>query len=414
MRNDLLSGQYLQNHILVKFKEDKHSHIIKENAIDTFSLKKLNLKKKFHHSGAELLELHEEDDFHNVIRYLHEHTGVHYAQPDYKLTACGSSDIDKFSLQWGLENNGQEVYNGKSGCCGIDIDTTDAWKITRGSDSVIVAVIDTGIDIYHIDLKDNIYKNTSEIHGNGKDDDVNNYCDDISGWDFLNKDNTVYDSIQSSKHGTEVAGIIAAKGVNSGTIGVAPGVKLLPLKIMEDKEGCTSAATDAIDYAKAKGIRIANCSWGGTDANDALKHHMQESNMLFICAAGNQGYDVSLTPFYPACFDLPNVISVAAINNKGDLWPCSNYGNKIHVAAPGAYIWSTIPSEDQCSYGIDMGTSLAAPYVTGIAALILSKFPELDAVGLKDRIIKSVRPLDGLKGKVITSGLVNAYKALTL
>ncbi|MCX8128707.1 MAG: S8 family serine peptidase [Clostridia bacterium] len=405
-------SQSNKGNILVKFMDYKNSTGIKEHFKEKLSLKHLNTKKILKYSKTELLQLHEDDDFDEVVSHLHNHPEIYYAQPDYLLHACSSTDNQTFRFQWGLENTGQTNKLDIAGCCGIDIDVLDAWSITQGSESVVVAVLDTGIDINHIALKNSIYHNPYETGIDGKDNDGNNYCDDFSGWDFVNKDNTVYDSIRDAKHGTEVAGVIAARGVDAGTVGVAPGVIILPLKIMDIDKSCTSAAVEAIEYAKAKGIRLANCSWGDTNQNPALRFHMQNSDILFVCAAGNNGDDVSVAPFYPACFDLPNIISVAAVNNKGCLWPGSNYGNRIHVAAPGACILSTIPSEDECSYGIDTGTSLAAPHVTGIAALILSKYPDLDAPGIKQRIIQSVKPLSTLQDKVTSGGLVNAYKAL--
>jgi subtilisin family serine protease len=401
-----------QKHILVKFKDERNSENIKESIREKLFLKKLSINRKFKHSKIELLELHEEDDISAAVTELNNHTGTHYAQRDHFLYPCALSYGGKFLDQWSLKNIGQLDKYENAGHVGIDTNTLAAWEITKGSDAVIVAVIDTGIDIYHSGLRDNIYHNRKEGISNCADEDGNNYCDDNIGWDFLNKDNSVYDSILDAKHGTEVGGIIAASGFDSGTIGIAPNVKLLPLKIMDAHHGCTSAAIEAIEYAKTMGAKIVNCSWGDYTFNPALKFHIEDSGMLFVCAAGNDGIDLAEKPFYPACFDLPNVLSVAAINNRGELWTLSNYGDKINVAAPGVSIISTIPSNDEKGYDFDSGTSLAAPHVTGAAALIMSIIENISAQEIKLLIEQNVTQLSDLKGKVKTGGILNVYQTL--
>jgi subtilisin family serine protease len=404
-------GTKYANHILVKFKDEATKESVKKHVHSKFSLKMMDLKRSLRFSGAELLELHEEDNFEKVVDELHNHPEVLYAQADHHLYACSNDDLIYNENQWGIRNSGQQDKFENTGVSGIDINAVNAWKISRGTDT-IVAVIDTGVDIQHADLKDNIYHNTSEKLTNNIDNDGNNYIDDVTGWDFANKDNTVYDSVKEDKHGTEVAGIIAGEGINSGVIGVAPMSRIIPLKFMSHNSGTTSCAIEAIEYAKAKGVKIVNCSWGDYKKNPALKHHIENSGMLFICAAGNDGIDISKKPFYPACYDLPNIISVAAINNRGELWPMSNYGSNVHLAAPGSSILSTIPSKDENSYDFDSGTSLATPYVTGVAALISSKYSNLKPEEIKNLILKNVTKLNSLEGKVSTGGIVDAYKSL--
>lgn len=407
-----LSGTPRPEHILVKFKDEENKENIKESIQEKLSLRKLHLKKKFRHSKIELLELHEDDDFDATMEELNNHPETHYAQRDHLLYPCSFSIDGKFQEQWGLHNTGQLDNFGNVGEVGMDINVMSAWEITKGSDTVIIAVTDTGIDINHSDLRENIYHNLKEDRSNCIDEDGNNYCDDNIGWDFVNKDNTVYDSITDSRHGTLVAGIIAARGCDSGIIGVAPNVKILPLKFMDKQHGSTSTAIEAIEYAKKMGVKIVNCSWGDYIYNPGLRFEMENSGMIFICAAGNDGIDLTVKPFYPACFDLPNIISVAAINNRGKLWALSNYGDKIHVAAPGVRIISTVPSNEENCYDFDSGTSLATPHVTGTVALIMSVFKNIPVQDVKLCIEQNVTKLTELEGKVKTGGVINVYKTL--
>jgi len=185
------------------------------------------------------------------------------------------------------------------------------------------------------------------------DNDGNGYIDDLNGFDFANGDSSVFDSPSQDTHGTHIAGILAAGVNNGGIAGVAPNIKILPLKFISGNTGYTSDAIDAINYGLSKGIKIFNCSWGGSQENLALKDIMANSDALFICAAGNAGQNVDVNPVYPACYQLPNVISVGAIDNKGQLASFSNYGSKVQIAAPGAGILSTLPGNN---YGLMSGT----------------------------------------------------------
>jgi subtilisin family serine protease len=270
--------------------------------------------------------------------------------------------------------------------------------------------MDTGIDISHKDLKENIYINTKEIAGNNIDDDSNGYIDDINGWDFVNADKSVYDSATLDLHGTQVAGIIAASANTEGISGVAPNVRILPLKFINGNWGYTCDAIDAIEYAMSMGVKIVNCSFGGTGNNFALKDTMVNSGILYVSSAGNRGADVSVLPVYPACYDIPNVLSVASIDSMGVISPYSSYGNKIHVAAPGINILSTTPDN---TYDYFSGTSASAPFVTGIAALLKSQVPDLNYEQLAQRIKANVVPCTNLQGKVTSGGRVDAYAVLT-
>ncbi|MCX7748367.1 MAG: S8 family serine peptidase [Clostridia bacterium] len=395
--------------ILIKYKNDQSSETVKNTVKNKHKISKLNLKKKLKRSKVEVLEIGEGDDFNNIVKEFQKNPDVLYAQPNYKLYTSELPEEPRFKEQWGLKNTGQEV-SGQVGTQGIDIHVSPVWNSTNGTESVVVGVLDTGVDINHPELKGSIFTNAKETPGNGVDDDKNGYIDDTHGWDFANKDKTVYDGSQLDQHGTHIAGVLAA-GINGqGVRGIAPGVKILPLKFINGTTGYTSDAIEAIEYAKEKGASIINCSWGGMEYNQALSDAIKESGIFFVCAAGNAGIDTTAKPVYPACFDLPNILSVAAVDNQGKLAAFSNYGAKIHVAAPGVSILSTFPDK---AYGLMSGTSMAAPFASGTAALIKSLDPTISVSALRDRIKSNSTVLESLKGKVASGGLINAFAALT-
>lgn len=395
--------------LIIKYKSGANENMVKTKLKQNLKLGKLESKKKYNQFKLDILQIDEKDDMAKTIEALKKDPNVEYVQPNYKLEVQALPTDPKFSKQWGLLNSAQEV-EGYVGRTGVDINAVNAWNITKGATTVVVGVLDTGIDINHNDLKNNIYVNTKEIAGNGKDDDNNGYIDDVKGWDFVNADNTVYDSSTLDLHGTHAAGIIAAGTNTEGISGVAPNVKLLPLKFINGNWGYTCDAIDAIEYAMKMGVKIVNCSFGGTDNNFALKDTMVNSGILFVCAAGNRGADVSISPVYPACFNIPNVLSVASIDSMGVISPYSSYGNKIHVAAPGINILSTTPDN---TYDYFSGTSASAPFVTGAAALLKSYAPTLNYDQLAQRIKNNVVSCTNLQGKVTTGGRVDANAVLT-
>ena len=260
---------------------------------------------------------------------------------------------------WGLENTGQEIYQGEPGTAGTpdaDIDARQALAITTGDPGTVVAVIDDGVDFTHPDLAARAWTNPGESGAgretNGVDDDGNGYIDDVHGWDFCHDDNTVHD-FGDDGHGTHVAGTIAASLNGVGVVGVAPSVSIMALKFISSETiecGLDSQAIAAIEYAKSFGVHIVNASWGGRGAlNSApeLYDAIKTSGMLFVAAAGNDSDNNDTDPFpsLPASFDLPNILSVAAIDNSGGLASFSNYGKKtVDIAAPGEGILSALPA----------------------------------------------------------------------
>lgn len=370
------------------------------------------------HSKLELLETGADDDVNYIAEALSKEENVEFAVPNHKITLSPVNyrkepkkpNDPMFKKQWGLQNTGQSIEKQK-GTLGIDIDILKAWQITKGSPNVVVGVLDTGIDINHNDLNNKFFINKLEESNNAKDNDENGYTGDLNGWDFANDDNTVFDDLYEDSHGTHVTGIIAAESGNSiGVSGVAPNIKILPLKFISFDGGYIADAIEAIEYAEKLGVKIINCSWSGPEYNEALKYTIENSDILFVCAAGNNTSDISMFPVYPASYDLPNVISVAAVNNNGGLCSFSNYGSKVNVAAPGEKVISTLPNNQ---YAFEDGTSMAAPFVTGIAALLKSYNSKLTPEQMKNIIINNGKKINQLTDYVGSGGIVNAYLTLS-
>lgn len=280
---------------------------------------------------------------------------------------------------------------------------------------VIVAVVDTGVDYNHEDLKDNIWKNPGEIDGDGIDNDGNGYIDDVSGWDFGDGDNNPLDDHMKGGHGTHVAGIIGAVGNNAlGVVGVNPNVSIMATKHFStsDSEGYLWNTIPAIYYAIANKARVINLSFSSKFFNQDEYNALQDayrSNILVIASAGNNGKDNDIEPRYPASYDLPNIITVAATDQNDQLASFSNYGeNSVDLAAPGVNIYSTLPNNQYASWN---GTSMAVPHVAGAAALLLDANPNLTVLELRYALLSTVDPLSSLQGKVNTGGRLNVLEA---
>lgn len=306
---------------------------------------------------------------------------------------------------------------------GIDINVLPAWNLydesTEEHRQVVVAVIDTGIDIGHPDLKDSIWVNEDEIPGDGIDNDGNGFVDDVNGWNFFHEVNQVYVG-REDNHGTHAAGTIAASRGKTGVAGIADNryVKIMPVKALGTAYGLgeEEAVINAIQYAEANGASICNLSFGTTEYYPRLEQVMRDSRMLFIVAAGNGdekgvGIDIDATPDYPSDFDLDNIISVANLMFDGSLEVSSNYGIKnVDIAAPGTYIVSTIAGR---GYGFMTGTSMAAPMVTGAAAFLYSYRTDISLQDVKPILLASARKLEGLEGKVASGGMLDVLAAVT-
>ncbi|MEB3357297.1 MAG: S8 family peptidase [Synechococcales bacterium] len=334
---------------------------------------------------------------------------VDYLQPNYTLSVQTTPFQDPgLPKLWGLDNQGQQGGNPDA-----DIDAPEAWEISTGA-GVVVAVIDSGVDYTHPDLAANLWVNPGEIANNGIDDDGNGYVDDVHGYDFANNDG---DPMDDNGHGTHVAGTIAAVGNNNqGIVGVAPNAQIMALKFLAaDGSGSTFDAIQAVEYAVLMGADITNNSWGGGAFSRALSDAIAtagNAGQLFVAAAGNSQNNNDAFLSFPASYSLDAVISVAASTRQDRLAAFSNFGQMtVDLAAPGDGIYSTLPGGQ---YGTLSGTSMAAPHVAGVAALVWAADPSLTALEVKQRILDHVDLLPALTPVTLTGGRLNAYAALNV
>jgi subtilisin family serine protease len=343
-----------------------------------------------------------------AIAALRRDPGVLYVEPNYRVQIAAIPNDPSFDELWGLLNTGQT-----GGTPGADINAVQAWDSGTGSRDVLVAVIDTGIMWTHPDLAANMWTNPGEIPYNGIDDDHNGFIDDNRGWDFANDDSSPYDD---NFHGTHVAGTIGAVGDNGiGVVGVNWNVSLVGLKFIKaDGWGDVDDAIDAIEYATSIGADVTNNSWGSWEYSQALLDAINEAGdagVLFVAAAGNYKWNTDERPFYPASYDSPYILSVAATDHDDELadeyyWG-SNYGAvSVDLGAPGVDILSTIPG----GYGLMKGTSMATPHTAGVAALIHADCPGVQPDTLKALIMDSVEPIPALAGITVTGGRLNAVR----
>lgn len=329
---------------------------------------------------------------------------------NYEVDANSVPNDPMFAEQWALNNEGQNGGKSKA-----DISAVEAWKKTKGSKKVVVAVLDTGVDYNHQDLATNMWTRPDNVPAY-KDDQLGT-VNDINGFDA---DAKLQDPMDDNGHGTHCAGVIGAEGDNAeGIAGVNWEVEIMPLKFLSRGGfGSTKNAIEAINYVidrKRAGvnIRIVSNSWGSTAKSKALEDVIRaagEEGILFIAAAGNDGSDNDKYPHYPSNYDLPNMVSVAALDRNDNLAQFSNLGVKtVHVAAPGKDIMSTWLN---AGYREASGTSMATPYVSGVAALIVAQNPRISLEKLREKLVNSVDKLDSLNGKIKSGGRINASKAV--
>ena len=352
----------------------------------------------------------------DAARQYRQDPNVEYAEPDYKVKSFGTPNDPFFPQQWSLSNTGT---NG--GTTGADINALAAWGLTTGSSQVVVAVIDSGVDYQHPDLAANMWTNAADCNNDGIDDDGNGYIDDCHGIDVTNPFMPTVNMFDELGHGTHVAGTIGATGNNgTGVTGINWNVQILPCKFLGNSAlaGSTSGAILCLDYVlwmKNHGVNIVatNNSWGGSGYSQALYDAIkaqEDAGILFIAAAGNDFADNDQVPVYPANFALPNVISVAATTNTDAAATFSNLGrHTVALGAPGQEILSTTPNN---TYSVLSGTSMAAPHVTGVVALLKAQDPTRDWRAIKNLILAGGHP-DPALANTITGNRLDAYGAMT-
>ncbi|HYV07691.1 MAG TPA: S8 family serine peptidase [Blastocatellia bacterium] len=385
-------------------------------------------------------------DLDSILGVLRSRDDVEYAEPNYRIkpSSVFPNDPD-FSSQWSLLNQGQVVGDFLA-TPNADIKASTAWDTTFGSSSVIVAVSDTGIDISHPDLERNIYTNPGEIAGNRIDDDKNGFVDDVHGFSVGDGKADVSDL---AGHGTQMAGLIAAEiNNNIGIAGVSQS-RILPVRFFkkegtdpEDYDATVADAARSLIYAIAAGASIINASWRTfltpdevpPEAALALKDAVSATNdagVLLVCIAGNEGFNLDFSKIYPASYQMPNQIIVGASDYNDEIWHTpffvfpikSGFGpHTVDLAAPGVSVLTTM-ARGECTvcsksanpadwYSRVDGTSVSAALVSGVAALVKSKYPNDNAILVKRRILAGVDVLPALGPYVITGGRLNADAAL--
>jgi PKD repeat protein len=346
-----------------------------------------------------------------VATYLHSGL-VEYAEPDYRVEVMAVPDDFRYGdgSLWGLHNTG--VYGGTPGA---DIQAQAAWDIQNTAGNIIVAVIDTGVRYTHEDLAGNMWVNPGEIPGNGVDDDGDGYVDDVHGIDAINNGG---DPDDDYGHGTHVSGTIGGVGNNSvGVVGVAWQVQIMACKFLDSSgNGFVSDAIKCMDYARSKGARVVNTSWGSPSFNSQALHDaidsLRQAGIILVAAAGNSADNDDTNPLYPASYDLDNILSVAATTRTDELASFSSYGaGSVDLGAPGAAIFSCWNGSNS-DYRYFDGTSMAAPHVSGACALLMAHFPGDNYQQIIQRILSNVDPLPGLAGKCVSGGRLNLEKAL--
>ena len=302
--------------------------------------------------------------------------------------------------EWAYYNCGQPI-KGNIGVKGVDINIKNVNKlIGEDTKEVLVAIVDTGI--YFDTTNDKGYwRNSREIKNDGIDNDGNGYIDDCNGWDFYNDDESIYDNYLYDYHGTYIANTIQSISLTS---------KLIPCKFLSGTIGDTKDAVKAIKYAIDNGATIINCSWNFENKDEELYKLMKNnSDVLFVCAAGNSNLNFDENNLYPVSYKLNNVISVMSINNEGIMYEYSGYGKSVDIAAPGKDVYVAIPEKDK-TY-VD-GTSVSAAFVTGTAALMKSIAPNIEPVEIKSIIVESAHRTDTLSGKCGAEGYLDVYNSV--
>jgi len=393
---NITNVKFVKGEIIVKFREspDNNPAIININkkykASSFDEIFKSDKKSKL--SNIYKIKIAENADIDAVISDYMGSGVVEYAEPNYIYRAMIVPNDTYYSLQWGHQK----------------MDSEKAWDIERGSENIVIAIIDTGVQWNHTDLAANIWNNTDEIANNSIDDDGNGYIDDVRGWNFVSKN---ADPADDNGHGTHVAGIAAAVTNNSvGVAGMCWYCKIMPIKFLKfDGTGTDSDAALAIKYAADNNASIISTSWGAYIENSSLigdaLDYAYSKNIVLVAAAGNEN---TYLPLYPASYD--NVISVSALAyNSSAKADFSNFGYSIEVAAPGESVYSTYYRNGYTSLS---GTSMATPYVSGLAGLILSKNPNFTNRDVMNIIRISADPV--VSPAYIGAGKINASRALQI
>jgi subtilisin family serine protease len=423
------ASQYAPDEVIIKMKGDRRGGQAQAFVSKAQSEKGLNLKNSFGRMGMYHFGLKPGQNLDQTMRELRNDPDVEYVEPNYYLNKL---DVDGFSETMSaadMANTPAATQNTASSVPvtvnGINLYVNNVSGSITGTSVPIVAVIDTGMDVNHpvFTQSNAVWQNSGEAgndgngnskSSNGVDDDGNGYVDDVNGWNFVASTNNVFDN---NGHGTHVAGTVLGVGLNiyagSGNIGQSP-IKIMPLKFLNGSgSGKTSDAIKAIYYAVNNGAHVMNNSWGGYSYSASLHEavtYAYNAGVSFVAAAGNETNDNDATPIYPASYNVPNVISVAASTSSDSLASFSNFGrNSVNLASPGSRIYSTIPGT---AFGASSGTSMASPIVAGLAAIIVKQQPTILGYQIKELILENTDAVGSLATKVQTQGRLNTLDTI--
>lgn len=429
--NDKQSFEYpsVPGEVVVKIKKGQVNQFLSQKNLGAQVKKQMNLI-----SGDYVVLKSDEKTSVSLVNSLKHNDEVEYVEPNFiyrivkktpGVTELLNGELKtvtdpRYGMLWGLKNTGDNEPNrtgtgssGAKGVAGADVNAERAWELTKGSRDVVIAVIDTGIDYNHEDLKNQMWVNEGEIPGDGIDNDGNGYIDDVHGW------NAALDSgnpMDGNAHGTHCAGTIGAEHNNGiGVAGVMADVRLMAVKFLTDEGGGSLAdAVEAIDYATKMNVDIMSNSWGGGGFSQTLYDSISAANdkgILFVAAAGNDGTNNDSRPQYPANYQVPNVISVASHTAQDNLSGFSCYGKRtVHIAAPGSNILSSTPKN---KYEVFSGTSMATPHVSGVLGLLIAQEGRMPVEAVKERMMKTSVPVAAYKKKIASGGRIDAYNLLT-
>ena len=395
------------DHIIVKVD----AKLTREQLDSLLAAQGLKVRKKMYSRGMYLVETPsaEIDSVANAVSGLHGNDAISISDPDWIVYTSATPNDSSFNELWGMNNTGQT-----GGTADADIDASEAWDLFTGSRSVIVGVIDTGINYNHPDLAANIWTNPGEIPGNGLDDDGNGLVDDVHGYDFVNNDG---DPNDDHSHGTHCAGTIGGVGDNgAGVAGVNWQVTMMGLKFLDaGGSGAISDAVDCVNYATDMGVHLTSNSWGGGGFSAPMQQALEAANangILFVAAAGNSSSNNDSGSYYPSGYEVDNVISVAATDHNDQLASFSSYGaTTVDLGAPGVNVYSTVLGSGYDSYS---GTSMATPHVAGVCALLKGYNSDLDANEIKFIVMNSGDQISSLEGITLSGRRLNALNALNM
>jgi subtilisin family serine protease len=407
--------EYVPGEVIVKLKGQDGSGAVMGKAVARFS-KTMSVQEEWRGLNMARFQLNKGQTVEQAVNDLKKDPEVLYAEPNYIFRKSGEVGLQQtFSAE---EIQAAAVNSsGTTLATGAPIGVQSIWERSNAAPArkPVVAVLDSGLDLNHHVFQQSgaLWVNPREIPGNKIDDDGNGYVDDVNGFNFVSNTGQMYDD---DGHGTHCAGIILSMDQNIYGASLRPSkVLIMPLKFLDNAgAGSTSNAVRAIYYAVNNGATVLNNSWGGTAYSEALREaiaYAYSKGVLFVAAAGNAHNNNDVAPTYPASYDVPNVISIAATTDRDDLAPFSNFGaSSVHLASPGVFILSTLPNN---VFGTASGTSMAAPFVAGVAAQMKIESPNMLGFQLKSILMNQNTQVAALSGVVKTAGRLDAFQAVS-